>query len=106
MIAGIFINADYSFAQQIHGEMHQKRIPYGDYCQGYKRGWYGARKAVKTPEQAREILQEYFSDSDVKIGEIREKRRFFRVEILDKNNNLTDIVIIDKRTGRIRSIYL
>ena len=29
----------------------------------------------------------------------------FEAEIKDKNNNLLDIVIVDKRTGRIRSTY-
>ncbi|MBI4691748.1 MAG: hypothetical protein HY754_16025 [Nitrospirae bacterium] len=80
-------------------------MPYGDYCPGYKRGWYGARKTVKTSEQAREIVKEYFSGADVKIGGIKERKRFFRAEIFDSNHSLTDIVIIDKRTGRIRSIY-
>ena len=46
-----------------------------------------------------------FSKDDVKIGRITERRWFFRAEILDKKDALVDVVIIDKRTGRIRSIY-
>lgn len=77
--------------------------PYGDYCPMW--GSYGARKLVKTADEAKKILQDYFSKEDVKIGRITERRWFFKAEILDKNNALIDVVIIDKRTGRIRSIY-
>jgi hypothetical protein len=79
------------------------RYPYGDYCT--MQGWYGAKKPVTTAKEAKKILQEYFSKDDVKIGQITERRWFFRAEILDKKDALVDVVIIDKRTGRIRSIY-
>ncbi len=80
------------------------KTPYGDYCPMW--GWYGARKAVRTAEEAKKILQEYFSQyGDVKIGNIKERKWFFKAEIKDKNNDLIDVVIVDKRTGRIRSIY-
>jgi len=81
------------------------RHPYGDYCPGSKWGWYGERKTVKNQGEARKILEEYYANQDVIIGEIKERKWFFKVEIKDRNNTLTDIVIIDKRTGRIRSIY-
>lgn len=68
-------------------------------------GWYGARKHVRTADKAKRILQEYFKSDAVVIGDIKERRWFFRAEIVDKNNVIVDVVIIDKRTGRIRSIY-
>ncbi|MDA8339670.1 MAG: hypothetical protein M0Z70_10280 [Nitrospiraceae bacterium] len=77
--------------------------PYGDYCPMW--GSYGARKPVRTANEAKRILQEYFAPHDVKIGKIKEKEWFFEADIKDKNNNLIDVVIVDKRTGRIRSIY-
>jgi hypothetical protein len=101
---GAFAHADTAFSQPPHHEWKEK-APYGDYCLGYKKKWYGAKITVKTAEEAKKILQEYFSKDDVKIGQITEKRWFFRAEIVDKSNALVDIVIIDKRTGRIRSIY-
>ena len=81
------------------------RYPYGDYCPGYKKKWYGAKISVKTAEEAKKMLQEYFSKDKVKIGLVTEEKWFFRAEIVDENDTLLDIVIIDKRTGRIRSIY-
>ncbi|MDI6727333.1 MAG: hypothetical protein QMD44_00235 [Thermodesulfovibrionales bacterium] len=77
--------------------------PYGDYCPMW--GSYGARKPVRTANEAKKILQEYFAPYDVKIGKIKEREWFFEADIKGKNNNLLDIVIVDKRTGRIRSIY-
>lgn len=85
--------------------MWQDRAPYGHYCPSSRWGWYGAKKPVKTPEEARKILEEYLKDYDVVIDALREKEWFFEAEIKDKNNTLLDIVIVDKRTGRIRSIY-
>ncbi len=75
--------------------------PYG----GSRGGAYGEKREVRTVEDAQKLLREYFSKRDVKIGEIREKEYHFEADIRDKNNNLIDKVIIDKRTGRIRSIY-
>ena len=51
------------------------------------------------------VLKEYFSKKDVRIGEIRERKLYFEADILDKDNRVVDKVIVDKRTGRIRSIY-
>ncbi len=80
--------------------------PYGAYCPGHRWGWYGASREVKSIEEARNILIEYCaSANDIKIGRIKERKRFFEAEIYDKDNNLIDRVLIDKKTGRMRSIY-
>lgn len=84
----------------------QKIAPYGDYCPGSRRGWYGARKKVLNLKEAEIILTKYFSRyGDMKVVNIQERKRFFIAEIRDKNDSIVDIVILDKRTGRIRSIY-
>lgn len=84
----------------------QENAPYGDYCPGSRRGWYGARKKVLTLREAKAILAEYVSRyRDMKVVNIQERKRFFIAEIKDKNDFVVDIVILDKRTGRIRSIY-
>ena len=79
--------------------------PYGGYKKGTAETGYGEKRPVATIEEARKALTEYFAKKDVKIGEIREQELFFEAEIRDKSNNLVDKVIIDKRTGRIRSTY-
>jgi hypothetical protein len=79
--------------------------PYGDYKKGTTDSSYGEKRPVTTVEEAKKVLTEYFAKKDVRIGEIKEKELFFEAEIRDKGNNLVDKVIIDKRTGRIRSTY-
>lgn len=65
---------------------------------------YGEKKEVKTMDDAQRALREYYAGKDVKIGEVKEKELYFEAEIRDRSNKLIDKVIIDKRTGRIRSI--
>lgn len=81
------------------------RRPYGDYCDGPGRGWYGAKRGVNSVGEARSILRDYYADDPVTIGKIVEKKNYFEAEILNKNNRVVDRVIVDRRTGRIRSIY-
>ena len=50
-------------------------------------------------------MSEYFSKRNVRVGKITERQLYFEAEITGKNNEVVDVVIIDKRTGRIRSIY-
>jgi hypothetical protein len=92
-----------------HGMMRgaYRGMPYGQFCPG--RGWgpYGARKAVKNVDEARQVMESYFAPlrEGVRTGKIEEKPLYFEVEILGKDGALIDKAIVDKRTGRIRSIY-
>lgn len=52
----------------------------------------------------RERLEEFFADEDVTVGEITNHDSYYQAEINDADDLLVDRVIIDKRTGRIRSI--
>ena len=82
------------------------RFPHGNYCEGSERGWYGERKSVRTQAEAKRVLMNYFSSYEgIKVFNIKERKWFFEAEIRDKKNKLIDVVIVDKRTGRIRSIY-
>jgi hypothetical protein len=82
------------------------RFPHGSYCQGRGCGWYGERQAVRTKAEALRILTRYFSSyDDLRISDIRERKWFYEADIRDVKNRLIDVVIVDKRTGRIRSIY-
>jgi len=77
-----------------------ERNPYGR----PKKGRYGEKSAVMDEAEARRVLREYFQD-EVKIGNVKERRFYFEAEIMDRQGKLIDKVIIDRRTGRIRSIY-
>jgi hypothetical protein len=82
-------------------------MPYGHFCPGRGQGPYGVRKPVRTIDEARQVIESYFAGlgENVKTGRIEEKSLFFEVEIVNQDGALIDKTIVDKRTGRIRSIY-
>lgn len=88
-------------AAPVSADRPEERSPYGS----SERGEYGEKRAVSSEDEARQILKRYFSKRGVRIGKITEKELYFEAEIRDRGGNLVDIVIVDKRTGRIRSIY-
>jgi hypothetical protein len=81
--------------------------PYGQFCPGMRGDPYGVRKPVRTADEAKQVLEEYFEGSGqkVRLGNIEERRWFFIIEVKDSEGSLIDKTIVDKRTGRIRSIY-
>lgn len=98
-----------SYAQPWRHGMHDKyeRPPYGQFCPGMRGDPYGARRPVRTTEEAKQALEQYFEGTGKKIGigNIEERRWFFIAELLNPEGALIDKAIIDKRTSRIRSIY-
>lgn len=73
---------------------------------GKRRGdWYGASKPVLTAAEARRLLDNYFVGKDYTVSAISEKKWGFKADILDKNSKIVDRIMLDKRSGRIRSIY-
>jgi hypothetical protein len=60
---------------------------------------------VKSAEDARKRLEEFYADEDVVIGKVTERELHFEAEVKDKDGDLVDRVIVDRRSGRIRSIY-
>jgi len=98
-----------SSAQPWRHGMHDKyeRPPYGQFCPGLRGDPYGARRLVRTTDEAKQVLEQYFEGTGRKvgIGNIEERRWFFIAELLNPEGVLIDKAIVDKRTGRIRSIY-
>lgn len=89
------------------GPMRHRGGPYGGYCPGMQWGPYGVRKPVGTTEQAKQVIESYLSGNDqgLQVGNVAEGNSYFEAEILDRGKNVVDRVIVDKRSGRIRSIY-
>lgn len=67
--------------------------------------WYGASQPVADPAEAHRQLTNYYAGQGYKVSEVTEKRWGFRADILDKDGKVVDRAMIDKRSGRIRSIY-
>jgi hypothetical protein len=85
--------------------MMPEHHPYGGYCQGPQWGWYGASVPVRTEPEARKYLDTFFQGQDIVVGTITTRGRHFVADILDKKGKLVDRVILDRRTGRVRSIF-
>ena len=60
---------------------------------------------MRSAEEAQKVLGKYFEKKKVKLGEVKEREYFFEAEVFDMDGRLIDKVIVDKRTGRVRSIY-
>lgn len=106
VIFGVFINTKLSYSQPMGPNFERHEPMHGRYCLGSKWGWYGAKRIVSTLEDAKEVLLRFFAPySDIKVGIIKERDSFFEAEITDEKGVVIDIVIVDKRSGRIRSIY-
>ncbi|MDD2540582.1 MAG: hypothetical protein PHH28_06000 [Desulfuromonadaceae bacterium] len=73
---------------------------------GKRRGdWYGARQPVSNATEARNLIQNYFAGQGYTTSGVTERRWGFWAEIIDKDGKIVDRVMIDKRSGRIRSLY-
>lgn len=73
-------------------------------CGKRKGDWYGARQPVTTAAEAQTLLHNYYAGQGYTVSAVSEKKWGFRVDILDKNGIVVDRAMIDKRSGRIRSV--
>jgi uncharacterized membrane protein YkoI len=90
------------------GQDSYEGMPYGRYCPGPRWGRpYGARTTVKTADEAKQAIETYFAGSgqSVQVIKVEQKKWYFEADIANPDGKLIDKVIIDRRTGRIRSIY-
>jgi hypothetical protein len=88
----------------MHGQGRHMR-PYGGYCKGPKWGWYGAGRQVKTEQEVRELVAEFLVETELAPGEIKDEKTYFEVEVRNEDDEVVDLLIVDKRTCRIRSAY-
>lgn len=73
---------------------------------GKRRGdWYGASQPVTSAEEAHRLFVNYFAGQQYTISRPIEKKWGFMADILDRNGAIIDQVMIDKRSGRIRSLH-
>lgn len=77
-------------------------IPFGGYLEQGKCGCYGAKTAIKTADEARKVVEEFLVGHDLHTGSIDERPNFFKVDLLDRNGIVQDVVIVHKDTGRVR----
>ncbi len=80
----------------------EKITPYGEDCPLC--GEYGYCSKQPTREEAVEALKLYFGRKGLNIIILKPRDRFLEIGVY-RNGNLVDRVLVDLRTGRMRSVY-
>ena len=91
-------------------ETNQDQNRYGPYSPEYSYPPYQRRpETLLNEKEAERITESYLNatgNPNLKLGEIEQKDAVFEAEIVTKEEgSLVDKVIINRRTGRLRSIY-
>ncbi|UCD35857.1 MAG: hypothetical protein JSU90_03225 [Nitrospiraceae bacterium] len=76
--------------------------PYGDYCPQCTK--YGTCKTIMSHEDAKKAMLNYYDQKGLSVEMEKKEGRFIRAKVKEKNK-VIDVIIFDRRTGRIRSIY-
>jgi uncharacterized protein YceK len=76
--------------------------PYGDYCPLCTK--YGACKTIMSHEDAKKAMINYYQEKGLNVDVENNGGRFIRARIKE-DNKVIDVIIFDRRTGRVRSIY-
>jgi hypothetical protein len=42
---------------------------------------------------------------NLKLGDIKDEGRYFEADIVTRDNSLVDKLLVDKKTGEMRSVY-
>lgn len=80
-------------------------VPYGYYRHHWRKTGYGQRTQIKNVEDAIALVREFYAPHNVQIIPVLESLRFYRMEVLDEKSNIIDVIVVDKLSGRLRSIY-
>jgi hypothetical protein len=75
--------------------------------QGYERQYRQPQKPLEEKD-VKALLENYLRsmrNPNLKLGEIKDLGHGFEVEILTTENSLVDKILVDKKTGWMRSVY-
>ena len=76
--------------------------PYGAYCP--RCSDYGTCETIMGHDDARKAMLDYYHGKGLSVEVVRKMGPFIRVKIID-GGEVVDVIIFDRRTGRVRSIY-
>ena len=76
--------------------------PYGDYCPHCTQ--YGSCKTIMSHEDAKKAMLNYYQGKGLDVELENKGGRFIRARIKEADR-VIDVIIFDRRTGRVRSIY-
>ncbi len=82
---------------------HKKPVtPDGDNCPRCSN--YGICESPMGHEEAKGAMLDYYHEKGLSVEIMKKRGRFIKAKIMDKKD-VVDIIIFDRRTGRVRSIY-
>ncbi|MEW6602074.1 MAG: hypothetical protein AB1499_13965 [Nitrospirota bacterium] len=76
--------------------------PYGDFCPACTK--YGSCKTIMTHDAAKKAMIDYYRAKGLNVELEKKSGRFIRAKIIEENR-VIDVIIFDRQTGRVRSIY-
>lgn len=76
--------------------------PYGDYCD--RCGHYGSCRSLMSNEESEKAMEEYYQKKGLRVDIEKARGRFIKARIKE-NGTVVDVIIFDRRTGRVRSVY-
>lgn len=76
--------------------------PYGDHCP--RCSDYGICRSPMGHDDARGAMLDYYHKKGLHVEIMNKKGRFIKAKIKDANG-VVDVIIFDRHTGRVRSIY-
>ena len=100
IITSMLIMMPFSEVYALHRE--KPVTPYGDFCPRCTK--YGNCKTPMGHEDAKTAMINYYQKKGLSVEIVKKRGRFIRAKIKDKND-VVDVIIFDRRSGRIRSIY-
>ncbi|MBI5409807.1 MAG: hypothetical protein HZA14_10620 [Nitrospirae bacterium] len=81
---------------------HEEPVtPYGGFCPKCE---YGTCKSTLTSYEGQKALEDYYGGKGLQVELDGIHGRFIRARVIDKGK-IVDVIIFDRSTGRIRSIY-
>lgn len=87
----------------LYAHAAEKRFPAASYY-GASLTPYGVCEKPMKVHEAYRSLREYFHKRGFTVEMVDQENRFLRVDIY-RNENHVDRIILDRKTGRMRSIY-
>lgn len=91
-----------SYSPVVAGHRGRGITPYGDFCNFCSD--YGICDRPMSHEGAKKAIIDYYHKKGLNVMIEKHRGRFMKAKIMDKDN-VVDVIIFDRRTGRIRSIY-
>ncbi|RJQ22387.1 MAG: hypothetical protein C4560_02360 [Nitrospiraceae bacterium] len=115
MLSGTLIDMKYSLRviitmsffifmhQEIYaGHREAPVTPYGDICPLC--GKYGTCKSMMTSYEAHKAMKDYYDKKGLEVSIDNARGRFVRARIIHYGE-VVDVIIFDRLTGRVRSIF-